>query len=58
MVVTTGAPATRNGTATKRGVVSATVRSSPSFASASSTTPRSPCAQAREHVRQPHIVLE
>ena len=47
MVVTTGAPATRNGTAIKRGVVNATVRLSPSFASASSTTP---CSSLRRLV--------
>ena len=42
IVVTTGAPATRNGTATKRDVVSATLRDRAIFSRASSTTPRSP----------------
>ena len=41
MVTTTGARATRNGTARKRGVVNTTVRCNPNFAKASSTTPRS-----------------
>ena len=43
MVTTTGARATKNGTAKKRGVVSTTrAPASPASSSASSTTPRSP----------------
>jgi len=40
MVTMTGARATRDGTARKRGVVRTTVRRRPSFSRASSTTPR------------------
>ena len=57
IVVITGAPATRKGTATKRGVVKAIWRECPSLARASSTAAL-PLAQARRHVRQPHVVLE
>ena len=58
MVVTTGAPRTRNGTAMKRGVVKAIVRLESELQKRVVHDPVLARPQARQHMRQAHVIVE